>query len=202
MIKNAVFDFGQVMIRFDPSYMVGKYASDAKDARVLQDVVFDRLYWDRLDAGTITDEDALAAFRTRLPERLWSVSEEIYRNWIYNIPEIEGMSDLVREIKQRYGVRVFLLSNISAYFASHAHEIPSLALFEKCIFSAVCKRVKPTREMFAYLCEECGILPEETVFVDDSPVNIAGARDFGIEGYLFDGDAARLRGYLERRLEA
>ena len=104
---------------------------------------------------------------------------------------------MVAEIRETYGVRVFLLSNISQYFVEHANEIPCISLFEKCIFSSICGYVKPSREIFAYLCEECGILPQETLFVDDNEKNIQGARTFGIQGYLFDGDAARLAEYLK-----
>ena len=69
-IKTVVFDFGQVMVHFEPSYMVGKYVTDREDAHLLERVVFDRLYWDKLDAGTITSEETLAEYRKRLPERL------------------------------------------------------------------------------------------------------------------------------------
>ena len=48
-IKNVVFDFGQVMVYFNPKYMVGVYVKDKDDAALLEEVVFDRLYWDRLD---------------------------------------------------------------------------------------------------------------------------------------------------------
>ncbi|MBQ8341390.1 MAG: HAD-IA family hydrolase [Clostridia bacterium] len=196
MIKHVIFDFGQVMVRFDPAYMVGRYVSDVADATLLETVVFDRLYWDRLDAGIITDEETLAACRARLPERLWAVAAEIYYNWIYHIPEIEGMGEIVADLRAR-GVRVILLSNISKYFASHAAEIPSLSLFERCFFSAVCGKCKPDTSFFADVCAESGMDPAETLFVDDNAGNLAGAAACGITGYLFDGDALRLRAYLE-----
>ena len=199
-IKNAVFDFGQVMVRFEPSYMVGKYVSDKDDAELLERVIFDRLYWDRLDRGDITDEEVMDACRERLPERLWGVASEIYYNWIYNIPEIEGMRELVAHLRDEKGMRVFLLSNICTYFAAHENEIPVLAEFEKRIYSAVAGRVKPNRDIFEYLCDTCGILPEETVFVDDNAANIAGADAFGIHGYLFDGDVERLYNFFEKEL--
>ena len=197
MIKNVVFDFGKVMVHFEPSYMVGKYVTDPTDAKLLEQILFDRLYWDRADAGTITDEEVIDACKTRLPEHLWEVSEKIYWNWIYNLPEIDGMRALVHRIKEKYGVRVFLLSNISAYFAAHSEEIPCLAEFEKCVYSAVCGYVKPSRKIFEHLCLTCAINPTETLFVDDSEKNIQGAKSYGIEGYLFDGDANRLSAYLD-----
>lgn len=201
-IKNVVFDFGQVMVHFDPAYMVGKYVTDPRDAKLLETVVFDRLYWDRLDAGTITDTELLADCKKRLPERLWKVAEEIYFGWIYNIPAIEGMPELVAKIRDTNAARVFLLSNISAYFVAHAGEMPILRLFETCIFSAACGFVKPSREIFEYLCKTCKILPAETLFVDDNPKNIAGAEAFGIHGYLFDGDVAKLDDFLQNTLSS
>ena len=55
---------------------------------------------------------------------------------------------------------------------------------------------KPRAEIFRILCEECDILPSETLFVDDSEKNIRGAVDFGIQGYLFDKDVEKLRNTL------
>ena len=197
MIKNVVFDFGQVMVRFEPSYMVGRYVDDKDDAALLEEVVFDRLYWDKLDSADISDDEVVSACRERLPERLWQVAERIYFDWIFNLPEIDGMRELVRYIKRQYGVRVLLLSNISTYFAEHADEIDVLREFEACVFSAVIGKVKPSADIFEYVCQKYGMLAEETVFVDDNPNNIKGAQSVGITGYLFDGNAGKLKAYLD-----
>lgn len=197
MIKNVVFDFGQVMVRFEPSYMVGRYVDDKDDAALLEEVVFDRLYWDKLDSADISDDEVVSACRERLPERLWQVAERIYFDWIFNLPEIDGMRELVRYIKRQYGVRVLLLSNISTYFAEHADEIDVLREFEACVFSAVIGKVKPSADIFEYVCQKYGMLVEETVFVDDNPNNIKGAQSVGITGYLFDGNADKLKAYLD-----
>lgn len=195
--KNVVFDFGQVMVRFDPAYMVGQYVTDPRDAKQLEEVLFDRLYWDALDKGTISDEAVLLACRDRLPERLWEVAEKIYYNWIYHLPEIPGMHALSRRLKEEYGVKLLLLSNISEYFAAHSHEIPCLRHFDGLVLTGPLGIVKPHPEIFDYLCRTYGIFPEETVFIDDNPANIAGAKAFGLHAYLFDGDAEKLAAWLE-----
>ena len=199
-MKNIVFDFGQVIVHFEPLYIVKKFVSDPDDALLLEGVIFDRLYFDALDAGTLSDEEVICAFKKRLPERLRRVSEDIYYSWIYNIPEIEGMSELIAYVKEKYGVSVFLLSNISSYFADHSDEISVLKLFDKCIFSSKCGMVKPNRDIFEYLCNECNIVPEETLLVDDRAENIEGAQKIGIIGYLFDGSVSSLRLYLDNIL--
>ena len=196
MIKNVVFDAGQVMVRFDPWYMTGKYIDDPEDVTLVATVLFDRLYWDRLDAGTITDEEVVRLSCQRLPQRLWDAAEQVYYNWIYHIPTVEGMEDLVRRVREEHGKGVYLLSNICTYFSDRAELFPWLKLFDDCIFSAACGKVKPNRDIFAYLCSRCGILPEETVFIDDNPVNIAAAEAFGIRGYVFDGNVEKLENFL------
>ena len=201
MIKNVVFDYGNVMIHFDPRYMVSRYVSDANDVEMLTPIIFDRLYWDALDEGSISDGEVVEAVKKRIPERFWDVSEKIYYNWVYNLPEMEGMNALVKHVKDELGARVFLLSNISIYFAEHAHEKRELDVFEKCIFSSVVGHIKPHADMFEYICRECGIEPEETLFVDDNENNIKGAEAFGIKGYLFDGDSKKLRKYIDSLFE-
>ena len=200
MIRNVIFDFGQVMVRFDPAYMVSKYINDPADCALAEEVLFDRLYWDKLDHGTITDEEVIEFSRARLPKHLHDVIETVYYNWIYNLPPITGMRELVRELRSK-GIHVYLLSNISTYFAAHAHEIPCLSEFEDCVFSAVCGKVKPNAEIFAYLCGRNGLNPTECLFVDDNAANIAGAEAFGIRGYLFDGDTEQLKRSLKDLLE-
>ncbi len=199
-INTVIFDFGQVMVHFEPRYMTEMYIKDTSDAALAQQVIFDRLYWDRLDSGDITDEEVVAACRERLPERLWADMERVYYNWIYNIPEIDGMRDIVRELKQR-GIKVYLLSNICKYFAAHAHEIDALSDFDGCVFSAEIGMVKPHAEIFEYICNKYGIIPDKAVFVDDNEANIRGARAYGIGGYLFDGDAEKLREFLWEETE-
>ena len=49
---------------------------------------------------------------------------------------------------------------------------------------------------FCDVCDACGFLPTQTLFVDDNAKNIKGAESCGIKGYLFDGDVARLRAYF------
>ena len=200
MIKNVVFDFGQVLVHFEPKYMVEKYVDDMDDSLLLQSVVFDRLYWDRLDLGTISDDQVISACRERLPERLHAVAEKIFRSWIYNIPEIDGMRALIKELKELHGVGLYLLSNISKTFIEHSSEFSILSYFDKCIMSAKYGVVKPSCDIFTLLCSECSINKEESIFIDDSPKNIEGAKAFGLHTYLFDGNAEKLRAHLLKLL--
>ena len=196
MIKNVVFDCGQVLIHFDPKYMVERYVTDPEDSALLQKVIFDRAYWDRLDLGTITDEEVVAESCGRVPERLHKAVAEIYYNWIYNIPEIEGMRELIHDLKSIFGVKICLLSDISKYFSQHCQEIPILSEIDVLVMSADHALVKPHRETFENLFRVCDIRPEESLFVDDRQKNVEGAEACGMSGYCFDGNTEKLRTYL------
>lgn len=197
MIKNIIFDFGQVLVHFEPEYMVRQYVTEDGDVKLLSEVIFDRLYWDRLDLGTITDEETVKLCRERLPKRLWEVAEKIHMNWIYNIPEIEGMKDLIKYVKERHGVGVFVLSNISHYFADNSHNIDIIKLADGCVFSARLGITKPDHRIFDHICKKYALNPSETLFVDDSEKNIKASIEFGLQGYLFDGNAQKLKVYLD-----
>ena len=198
-IKNYIFDFGKVLVHFEPDYMTAACVKDPALAAQIAPVVFDRLYWDPLDWGGITDEALKDACHARLPEHLHALADEVYDTWQAHLPFIEGMPRLVRDIKAGGG-KLYLLSNVSIGFAQKWHTVPQLAelfsLFDGLVFSGPLGIIKPSREIFQHLLDTYGLKGEETVFIDDNEKNIAGAKNAGIHAYLFDGDPDKLRSAL------
>lgn len=199
MIKNVVFDFGQVLCHFDEKYIVYPYVSK-EERDLVSRVVLDRLYWDRLDAGTISDKDAVLKMQERLPKHLRASAEKIYYGWIDNLPEVEGMRELISYIKEKYNVRCFLLSNISPYFVNNRHRVPILELLDGYTFSGTLGITKPDTRIYEHLLSQHGLRAEETIFIDDKAENIEGALGVGICGYIFDGNVKGLKGYLDKIL--
>ena len=111
------------------------------------------------------------------------------------------MKSLIKYIKEKYNVGVYVLSNISKYFAEHSHEIEILKEADGCIFSAYLGITKPDHRIFKHLCEKFQINPYEAIFVDDNPNNIASSIEFGLNGYLFDKDAEKLKAYFDEILK-
>ena len=199
MIKNVIFDFGQVLVHFIPNYMTKAYIENESDVRLTEEVIFDRLYWDKLDAGTITDDEVVELIKERLPERLWQNAEKAFRNWIYNIPQIEGMEENVIKLKEK-GINICILSNISKGFAERYEEIPILKHFDKFVFSSTCGMVKPNKDIFEHVLNKYNFKAEETLFIDDRKENIEGALSVGINGYLFDGNAEKFSKFIEETI--
>ena len=192
MYKNFIFDFGQVIVKFEPEYITSAYVKNTEDVKLVKEVVFDRLYWDKLDAGLITDEEVKNRIRSRLPERLKDVACTVYDNWYYNIPVIHETVDLIKKIKNRGG-NLFLISNISKMFAQNYTKVSEIKeifdLFDGLVFSGPIKLAKPGKEIFNYALEKFNIKAEESIFFDDNKNNISGANSVGIKGYLFSCDS-------------
>lgn len=196
MIKNYIFDFGNVLARFDPDELTAVHVQDEDTRKVVSDVVFDRLYWDRLDNGSITDENVKSDICSRLPSELHECACRVYDDWIISMPTIKGMDKVVADIKARGG-KLYLLSNISIGFAETYAANPAvkdvLDLFDGLVFSGPIGLAKPNRAIYEHLLNRFQLTADECLFIDDNAGNIAAAKAVGIRGYLFDGDVDALR---------
>ena len=199
-IKNVIFDFGQVLVYFQEKYMVDKYTDSVEERKLLSEVIFDRLYWDRLDEGTISNEETVRLCKERLPKNLHPVCEKIYYEWIYNIPEIEGMRELLRYLKKTYGTKMYLLSNISTYFSENKDKVEILKELDGYVFSGEIGITKPNDAIFKHLLDKFSLKAEECIFVDDRRENVEAGERNGLLGYIFDGNAEKLKKYLDNLL--
>lgn len=199
MYKNIISDFGKVIVDFDADIMTSPFVKNEADKKLVGDVVFDRLYWNKLDNGSINYDEIKKDFRSRLPERLWETADKVLDNWLYNLPPTEGIRELYEELREK-GARLYLLSNICIEFAENYKNIPEtgefLSSFDGLVFSGPLHITKPGKEIFEHLLGKYNLKAEECIFIDDSPINVAGAKKVGIKAYLFDGDVERLRKVL------
>ena len=203
MIKNYVFDFGNVLARFYPDELTAPYIADKEQRKIVSDVAFDRLYWNRLDEGTISDDEVKAGICSRLTKEQGELGCRAYDNWVLNLVPVEGMPQLVADLKAK-GHKIYLVSNISQKFASEYVQNPWIAqlfgLFDGLIFSSDYKVLKPTKEIFEILLNKFALNPQECLFIDDLPANVKGAEAVGLNGYVFDGSAQNLRVALNDQL--
>lgn len=198
MIQYVIFDFGNVIGSFDAKSLIRRFCGDEADCALLQKAVFHD--WAALDAGKISYADAIARALELLPARLHGTARSFFRDWYRHMPYVAGMPELIAELKGR-GIPLYLLSNASVYFAEHLEEYEALQGFAGIVVSGVLQMVKPEPGLYAYLLEKYALLPEECLFIDDLEANIEAARGSGMQGYIFDGDTARLRAYLFPRLD-
>ena len=196
MITTVIFDYGNTLARYDQNELARAYADTDEDAILLGNVVFSRYYWDRLDEGTLSDEEWIADSQRRLPARLHEKAALVAKTWHHKLPIIKGMDALVEALHRR-GVKLYLLSNISRSFDEKKGEIAILKDFDGYLCSATVGVVKPDPRIYEILISRYNLATNSCLFVDDRQENLDAAATFGIHTYLFDGDATRLQAYLD-----
>ena len=195
MIKNILFDMGNVLIRFDRKVFLDRLDISPEDRQLLMREVFLSVEWVRMDRGTLEEPEAEAIICRRLPERLHPAVHQLVSCWDEPMLPVPGMARLVEELKAG-GYGIYLLSNASIRQHQYWPKIPGWQFFDGKVISADEKVMKPHPDYYRIALERFGLRPEECFFVDDVPANIEGAQFCGISGAVFHEDVALLRSQL------
>lgn len=199
MIRHIIFDMGNVLSDYNPQHKVAAFTDDQEDQTAIRRAVFESPEWAMLDRGTITEDEALKIWLTRLPARLHEVTEKVFRNWHLHMLNLDEMTQLVRSLKEK-GLGLYILSNASVRFEKLAPHLDAFKYMDGYIVSAFHKVMKPERRIYEILFETFGLKPEECFFIDDAPQNIQGAKNAGMDGHVFTGDVEALKRELSARL--
>lgn len=184
MIKNVVFDIGNVL-------------TDFRWKEFLQDKGFDQEMVKRIAKASI-----MSPFWAEFDRGDWD-EERLMREFVRNDPEIEkelhqafdcvtGMVTLrdyavpwIEELKEK-GFRVLYLSNFSyKAYVECADALVFLPHMDGGILSYRDKVIKPNPEIYRLLLERFSLVPQETVFLDDTLENVKAAEAQGIHGIHF-----------------
>lgn len=193
MIKNIVFDMGNVLFTFRPEEYIRRLGYTGADAKLLETEIFQTAEWCSMDRGTLTPAQAAQLLRQRVPEHLQAAVEPLVcRWWEGDLMPVPGMGDLIRELKSN-GYRIYLLSNASRYIYEYFHRLPAADCFEGLLVSADWLMAKPQHEIYEKLYARFDLIPDECFFVDDRVDNVEVAQLTGMHATVFRGDVSRLR---------
>ena len=192
-----IFDMGRVLLNFDPMRCIAPYVKAPFDRQLIARVAFASEEWGMLDEGTITEEEALASWKKRIPQRLHGALNKVFANWHLYLPAITEMTVLVQDL-YRAGYPIYLLSNVSIRFEQIKKRFPALEYMKGCVISSEEKVCKPQREIYQILLNRYSLKAEDCFFIDDNAVNTRIADLMGIRSYTFNGDAFKLRNRLRK----
>lgn len=109
---------------------------------------------------------------------------------------VPGVEELMKELKS-LGYGLYMLSNASVALNTYVAWIPGAQYLNGRVVSADWGMLKPEREIFEKLAELYDLDLSESVFIDDSPVNVEGALRAGLQGIVFHDDVMELRKELQ-----
>lgn len=197
-IKNVVFDVGQVLLEWNPAAVIARLHPDPAEQAVIRREMFEHDDWHEFDRGGLSYDRAVEHFAKSTGRSLDETRALIHATR-ESLAPIPGTIRLVEDLAEA-GVHLYLLSNMPAStFDYLVQRHAFFSHFKHLVISGQILLIKPDPAIYQHLVEKTGIVPDESVFIDDLPRNIAAARDCGFHGIQFrDPDSCRreLRAYL------
>ena len=198
IIKNVVFDIGQVLLEFDwRKFIAGMDISDKKKEQLAHVTLGNIPHWNEHDRG-MEDEAFIQKSLAIEPD----IEEELryYLKYIGTVAkEYDHSVPLMRSLK-KHGYGVYLLSNYGVTPFKYARE--NMKFFDEVdgmIISHEVGVIKPEPRIYEILFERYGLVPGECVFIDDRADNIEAAVNMGMSGIVFE-DIEQVKNELERLL--
>ncbi len=189
MIRTIIFDMGGVIITLDSDEAMKRFTDlGLKDFADRMNPYKQSGIFGDLEEGKLSEEE----YRQQLSEicgRTLSFAE-IQHCWLgYMVDVPANKLATLRKLKEE-GYRVILLSNTNPYVAQwtdqanwdgEGHSLGEY--FDAMYRSFEVKYMKPDENFFRHVLSEEKLLPEEALFVDDGPRNVAAASELGIRTF-------------------
>jgi glucose-1-phosphatase len=192
-IKNIIFDFGNVLFDLNlPNIEKGMRALFGEHYETAGLILRKNNIFQLYETGGISTEEFVDAIRMSAPPQ--PSHQEIIDVWnsiFLTMPK--ERFEMLLQLRHRY--KVFMLSNINDLHAEwidrymeKEHHITDFQniYFDGVYYSHLIRLRKPDTDAYEYVLGDAEIKPEESVFIDDLPENIAGAERVGINGLLHE----------------
>jgi len=186
MIKNIVFDNGGVIVKYSADTYLD-YFQFPKHIQKTLDQLFISDKWIDFAKGQISSND----FKNYAIQKFPQLKEEIIKildvnNLKFMIPPYQQTINFIHFLKEK-GFNVFLLSDINEDTIKYLNKTISNfeSLFNGIIYSCRVGMVKKEGLIFNKLLNDFKLNSEETLFLDDSIINLIEAEKYGINTYRF-----------------
>ena len=197
MIRNIVFDIGNVLIGFDAMDYLTSLFGEEKAVRIAK-AVFGTGYWQELDIARLSVEEILELFYSGAPDLRDEIKESFDRIGEC-VTRLDWPVPLVDSLKDR-GYGVYFLSNMSEHVKnSNTAAFDFVSHMDGGIWSCDVHTIKPDSGIYKMLLEKYGLIPEECLFIDDHKENIDVGKKLGMKGIVFR-DHAQLAADLGKAL--
>jgi 2-haloacid dehalogenase len=187
-LRAVVFDLGGVLLDWNPRHLYRKLFDDEVEMdRFLSEVC--TLEWHHAHDLGIPPEQTIPPLAEAHPEQaelIWAWprrSEEMVAG------PIQESVDILRALKDR-GVPLYALTNMETWtYPGRRDRYPFLRWFDGTVVSGFEGVAKPDPRIYELLLDRFGLEPQTTLLIDDSPKNVAAARDVGIATIKFESPA-------------
>ncbi|HEA22416.1 hypothetical protein LCGC14_0911330 [marine sediment metagenome] len=185
MIKNIIFDFGDVFINLDKQIIIRKMLEFGGTAELSDEII---LLNNDYEVGAISSEEFIHKLGNLYPNAKPEDIERVWNSMLLDFPD--ERLEFIETLAAEGDYRLYLLSNTNALHIPHVEKIMGhekfyrfKTSFEKFYLSHEIKLRKPNPEIYEFVLNENGLKAEETFFIDDSEVNTNAAEKLGIRSW-------------------
>ncbi|MDR1006316.1 MAG: HAD family phosphatase [Bacteroidales bacterium] len=187
--KNLILDLGGVILNVDYNKIVEKFASyGIANFEKVYTQAYQSDIIDRFEEGKVTMQEFRDQIRHLTATNL--TDKQIDEAWMAMILDLPKENvELLGILKLKYNLFLFSNTNelhiefLKKDFERQCGFDVFGCCFNKAYFSNEIHLRKPHKESFSFVVDDAGIKPEETLFIDDSPQHLEGAKQVGLQTY-------------------
>lgn len=183
VVKNVVFDVGNVLLWWKPQNVVAEVFPQ-EDANLLTLQMFKSDPWKDLNRGLLTAEDLINLYHQTLgieKPKLEFLMERVKES----LTPIPDSLEFLKELADRRIPLYCITDNIHELMARLREKYDFWKHFQGVVVSAEVGVLKPAPEIYQHLLDTYHLKAEECLFIDDYDINIEGAKNMGMQGILF-----------------
>ena len=183
MIRNIVFDIGNVLAEFSWREHLARFGFTGEKAERIGKAMMLNPTWNELDRGVWSREKLLQSFIKEAPD-LEQEIRLVFSDLSTIVRKFPKSDSWVQSLKDR-GYHVYYLSNYSSHVRKDTEkELTFMKLMDGGIMSYEVQLIKPDLIIYQTLMERYDLQPEECVFLDDTVRNVEAAQALGIAGIV------------------
>ncbi len=182
MIKNIIFDIGNVILNFNINEVLRKFTNNINEQNFILENIINSPEWlgnALIDTGYISRENAIEIVKDRTNH----TNDELINNFWCNYNNFAQVDERVLQLIQKLkdnNYKIYLLSNINPYTFEFVNKSGLFNLVDGYVLSYKEHKVKPYKAIYNVLLERYNLIPNECIFIDDNKKNIDTGNLMGI----------------------
>lgn len=181
MIKNIVFDIGNVILKFDIDDVLNRFTNDEFEKKFILENIINSPEWLKnglIDTGFVSRDDAISIVQDRTNHMDDYLIERFWKTYNDYAEVDKRLLEIIKKL-QNNNYKIFLLSNINPYTHEFINKSNLLELVDGYVFSYQEHKIKPFDSIYNTLIQRYSIEPGESLFIDDNQKNIDTGNKLG-----------------------
>lgn len=183
MIKNIIFDIGNIVAYYDLEEALNVFAKNEEEKKFIMDNIVNSPEWSGLglvDIGLLSWDDIIKIIQDRTNNTHDELIEDYcHKHYNYLIVQ-ESMLNLIKDLRNK-GYKVYLLSNTNEDSVNYMKNSGLFESVDGYVLSYLENKVKPNQGIYKTLINRYNLLPEESIFIDDRLDNCETAKLLGMD---------------------